>query len=166
MPDFWGFYISKRQESVFKEIVNDGIPDTPMTIVFKATAKVVNPYLENVNTGEKMQLRFTMERGDMITVTTGEDNKRIVLTRDGEEIDIINYKKFPFYFFALKAGSNLFKYGADSGVDNLDITAQYSPQFPSMYGNIKGGSDRLGDAEIVRRLQEIGYIIKRSGLNG
>lgn len=160
------FYISKRQESVFKEIINDGVSDTPMKIVFKASAKVINPYLENVDTGEMMQLKFTMERGDIITITTGKDDKRIILTRDGEETDIINFKKFPFYFFSLKAGKNLFKFGADSGVDSLDITAQYSPQFPSMYGNIKGGTDRIGDTEIVRRLQEIGYIIKRGGLGG
>lgn len=160
------FYISKRQESVFKEINNTGVSDTALEIKFYAKARVVNPYLENVDTGEKMQLNFTMEQGDEVIITTGEDNKRITLIRDGEETNIINYKKFPFYFFQLTAGKNLFKFGADSGVNSLEITARYVPKFPSIYCNIPGGTDRIGDSEILSRLQEIGYIIKRGGLNG
>lgn len=160
------FYISKRQDSVFKEIINDGVSETEWTLYFYAKARVVNPYLENVNTGEKMQLSFSMEAGDTVRITTGKDNKKVTLIRHGEEINIYNFRKFPFYFLQLAAGRNLFKFGADSGVNNLEITAEYSAKFPGIYCNIPGGTERISDTEISAKINEIARIVKRGGLYG
>lgn len=160
------FYISKRQDSVFKEIVNNGIADTELAITIMAKSRVVDPFLEDVNMGDKMALSFTMEAGDIITITTGKDNKRIILTRNGEEIDIFNYKIFPFTFFQLASGVNLYKFGAASGQNSLEITAEFSEKFPGIYCNIPGGTDRLSDMELQEEIRSIATIVRRNGLYG
>lgn len=47
------FYISKRSGSVFKEIINNGIADTEIAVTMSANARVIDPYLEDVNTDRK-----------------------------------------------------------------------------------------------------------------
>lgn len=158
------FYISKQTEGVFKEIINNGINETALTVVFKAKARVKNPYLENVDTGAKMGINYTLEAGDVLTVTTGKDDKRIILTRKGEEYNLFNYKIFPFEFFQLKTGKNLYKFGAYSGEKNLEIYAEYSEKFPGIYCNVPGGTDRIGDTELANEIREIAKIVKRGGL--
>lgn len=160
------FYISKRQDGVFKEIINNGIADTELTVIMQAKARVINPFLEDVNTGGRMALSFTMEAGDVITITTGKDNKRIILTRNGEETDIFNYKVFPFEFFQLRSGSNLYKYGAASGENSLEISAEFSEKFPAIYCNVPGGTDRMNDIELQEKIRSIAAIVRRNGLYG
>lgn len=160
------FYISKRQEGVFREIINNGINETALTVVMTAKARVKNPYLEDVDTGGKMELNYTMQARDIITITTGKDNKKIILTRDGEDINLINYKKFPFEFLQLRSGKNLYKFGAASGVDSLEITAEFSEKFPGIYCNVPGGTERISDTELAEEIREIANIVRRNGLYG
>lgn len=160
------FYISKRQEGVFREIVNNGISDTELTVIMTAKARVKNPYLEDVDTGAKMELNYTLQAGDIVKITTGKDNKKIILTRNEKDYNLINYKKFPFEFFQLRSGANLYKFGAASGVNSLEITAEFSEKFPGIYCNIPGGTERISDTELAAEIREIANIVRRNGLYG
>lgn len=160
------FYISKRSDSVFKEIINNGIADTEISVTMSANARVIDPYLEDVNTGDKMALKFEMQAGDKITITTGKDNKRIILNRNGVETDIFNYRVFPFTFFQLASGSNLYKFGAASGQNSLEIVAEFSEKFPAIYCNVPGGTERMSDIELQKEIREIAEIVRINGLYG
>jgi hypothetical protein len=160
-----GFYISKRKESVFAEIYNDGEADTECTFTFTAVSEVVNPALIDVDTGDTAKLNFTMRRGDVITVTTGKNRKKITLTRSGATTSIFNRIVYPFTFFVLKQGKNTFKYDADEGIDGLDIVMEWSAQYGAMYTNAPAAIDaRPSYDEFQARIEEIAYIVKRNGL--
>lgn len=116
------FKLSEITNTVFTEIENTGDVTAGATWVFKATSEVINPSVENVTTGAKMQLNFTMAANDVITITTDRDNKRITLTRNGVETNLTNYKMRPFTFLQLAPGTSTYKRDADSNVAGLFIT--------------------------------------------
>ncbi|MGN0618561.1 MAG: phage distal tail protein [Ruminiclostridium sp.] len=160
------FYISRRMDSVFADIYNDGEQETGMTIIITAKSRVVNPAIINVETGEKARLRFTMEGGDVVKIVTDKGKKSVMLYRGGTEINIFNYTDYPFKFFTLQQGRNTFKYDADSGAGALDIRVQYSARYGAIYTNAPGAYERISDEEIERRIEDIARIVERGGLNG
>ena len=160
------FFISRRFPSVFADIINDGEADTECTITFTANAQVVNPTLIDVATGDTAKLNFTMLAGDVITITTGKNNKKILLTRGREVTNIFKYSIYPFRFFTLAQGKNTFKYAADSGVYDLDITMSWTAKYNAMYTNCPAAIDvRIPNKVIEDKLEEIAYIVRRDGLN-
>lgn len=160
------FYISRRMDSVFADIYNDGEQETGMTIIIAAKSRVVNPAIINVETGEKARLLFTMEGGDEIRLVTDKGRKSVTLYRGGEEVNIFNYTDYPFKFFTLQQGRNTFKYDADSGAGAMDIMVRYSARYGAIYTNAQGAYERISDEEIERRIEDIARIVEREGLNG
>ena len=161
------FYISRRIASLFAEIYNDGEADTGMVIRMTAEAKVVNPAIISVDTGQAARLNFTMQAGDVITITTGQDNKHIMLTRGGVTTNIFNRTIFPFTFFELKQGANVFTYSAESGMDDLDIEVAYTARFGAMYTNAPAAINaRMTYDEIERRVEQIAEVVQIGGIYG
>lgn len=159
------FYISRRIESLFATIYNSGEAETDMNIEFRATARVVNPALIDVKTGETAKLNFTMEAGDLITVNSKKGEKSVTLTRNGKDTNIINYIRHPFEFFTLNSGENTFKYDADSGINNLDIKVRYTARFGAIYTNVSGGNIPVTTEELERLIEDTARIVRRKGLN-
>ena len=161
------FYISTRIASVYAEIENEGETDTEITVIYKAHAMVRNPALYDVDAGAAAVLDIDMQSGDVITITTKKGSKTITLRRGDTETNIFGAARFPFTFFTLKQGTNVFKYGADLGMDNLDVTIVYSPKFGSMYTNMPGAVNIRPDyEEIDLGLDRIAKKIKRGGFDG
>lgn len=163
----WQFYMSRRVASVYTDIENEGETDTEVTVILKATAGVTNPALYDVDTGDAAVLDFEMQSGDIITITTGKGQKTITLKRGETETNIFGAARFPFTFFTLGQGKNTFKYDADKGMDNLDITLVYSAKFGSMYTNMPGAITLRPDyEEIDLGLEKVAKKIKRGGFDG
>lgn len=161
-----GFYISQRLQSLFADVYNEGEADTGCTIVFKARADVVNPALIDAETGKTAKFNLTMKGGDEIRITTGKNNKRVTLIRDGIETNIFGKTMFPFTFFQLSQGRNTYKYDADAGLNSLDVDIEYTEKFGAMYTNAPGAAEtRVPDEVIESYIEEIARIIKRGGLD-
>lgn len=118
-----------REESVIVDCYNAGDVSTGMRIKFMALGILTNPILLNVNTGEFIQINRTMQAGDVITVNTEYGNKGATLERNGEVIDCFKDIDVDSTFMALGIGDNIYRYDAASGVDNLEVSIYYNPQY-------------------------------------
>lgn len=125
-----GVIFGSRTESLIANIFNEGSVISGMRIVFKANGTVVNPKLVNVNTQENFILNKTMVAEEEIEVNTNIGEKNIK-GRIGSSpySNYYMYKDIDSSWLQLEAGDNLFRYDADEGLENLEITVYYYNRF-------------------------------------
>ncbi|NLI61467.1 MAG: phage tail family protein [Clostridiales bacterium] len=124
-----GIELGYREPRLIVNVLNKGDVPTGMRVQFKALATVVNPSLFNVNTREFFKVNRTMEAGEVITVTTHFQNKRVELNKDGVISNAFNWIDFQSTFLQLDPGDNLLGYDADEGIDSLEVSIWYIPQY-------------------------------------
>jgi len=124
-----GIEMGYREPSLIVNIFNEGDVACGMKIQFKALATVVNPSLFNVNTREYFKINRVMEAGEIITVTTHFQNKRVELYKNGVTSNAFNWIDVESTFLQLEVGDNLFRYDADEGIENLEVSIYYTPQY-------------------------------------
>lgn len=120
-----GIKMGERSNSLFVNALNAGQNKTGMLIRFKANATVHRPALIDVNTQQELRLNITMSQGDLIEVSTYEDDMSITLIRGNVRTNIFNAIDLYSHFLQLEPGDNILRYEAESGVDNLEITLTY-----------------------------------------
>ncbi len=102
-----------------QNLYNEGSAPTGLLITFKANSgKVVNPILENVNTGEKLGLNYEMQAGETIVIDTRQHYKTIMSNING---DLLAYIIDDFKWLSVNVGDNIFRKGATSGDSNLTV---------------------------------------------
>ena len=94
IPEETGIEFGYKNVNSLVTIENDTNIEIGMKIVFTASDDVENPKLVNITTQEELEIEKSMTAGDVITVTTFINNKNIILTSNGEDININNYLKF------------------------------------------------------------------------
>ena len=95
---------------------------------------VTNPSITHIETNSSIHIGhegkpFSMVAGDIVTITTATGNKHVTLTHDGVTSEINHYLTEDSVFIQLMRGSNSFGFGADSGVNNLTITLEYTYKY-------------------------------------
>lgn len=123
-----GIEIGFREPSLIVNVFNQGDVACGIKIQFKALATVENPSLFNVNTREYFKINKTMEAGEVVTITTHFQNKRVELNKNGVISNAFNYIDPQSTFLQLDVGDNLFRYDADEGIDNLEVSIWHTPQ--------------------------------------
>lgn len=122
-----GIEVGHRVSNLICNVVNNGDVDCGMKIQFKALATLSNPSLFNINTREYIKINKTLEIGDVLEVTTEFANKRIELVKsNGTRENIFNWIDLDSEFLQLSVGDNLFRYDAESGIDNLEVSIYYT----------------------------------------
>ena len=124
-----GIEVGFREPSLIVNVLNQGDVACGIKIRFKALATVVNPSLFNVNTREYFKINKTMEAGEVMTVTTHFQNKRVGLNKNGIVSNAFNWIDITSTFLQLDVGANLLRYDADEGLDNLEVSIYYNPQY-------------------------------------
>jgi hypothetical protein len=120
-----------RIKSSLKEIDNDSAADyIGITATITVDGSVTNPSLLLVEQDQKLQIGTTTNPlnlvvGDIITITTDTNKKNVYLTHNGVKTAINEYLSDDSQFMQLVHGSNTFKYDADSGADNMNVTISY-----------------------------------------
>ncbi|MBS4536803.1 phage tail family protein [Clostridium sp. D2Q-14] len=108
------------------EIDNIGDVDTPLRVLFRASADVVKPFIQNMETYELLRINKILKAGDTLEIITEYGNKNIYL--NGEKahqyLDFLNST-----WLQLKPGINLIKYGAESGINTLECRVFYTPKY-------------------------------------
>lgn len=122
-----GIEMGQRSQSLIANVHNDGDSDTGMIIRFRAVSSVVNPALVNVNTYEVFKLNFELNGGDLVEVSTYKGRKTATLIRNNVRTNIFNAVALESVFLQLTPGDNLFRYDADSGLDNLEVSMDFRP---------------------------------------
>lgn len=129
-----GIEMGFREPGLIVNVFNPGDVECGMKIQFKALATVIKPSLIkpplfNVNTREELKINKTMEAGEVITVTTHFQNKRVELNKNGVATNAFNWIEPTSTFLQLDVGDNLFRYDAETGIDNLEVNIWFSPQY-------------------------------------
>ena len=114
--------MTRKVNTLIGNVFNGSNVTQGLTIKFTATGEVVNPSLYDVNRHNKMQINITLHAGDMVTVTTGTNNKHVKLDSGGVTSNINNLMDYQSDWLQAYGGDNLFRYDATSGIDSLNVT--------------------------------------------
>ncbi len=110
-------------------IQNPGNIDIGAVFEVRAIGAVEKPKIINYYTLEYMQLKTTMEAGDLIKISTMQGKLKIELIREGITTNIFNDKMAGSKFLQLHPGDNVFLTDADSGTDNFWIRVFAVPKY-------------------------------------
>lgn len=124
-----GFEMGYREPSLIVNVLNDGDVESGIKLEFKALATVVNPSLFNVNTREFFKINRTLQAGETITVTTHYQQKRVESKLSGVTENIFKYIDIESTFLQLDVGDNLFRYDADEGIENLEVSIYHTQKY-------------------------------------
>ena len=125
-----GIEMGHRVSNLICNVYNAGDVECGMKIQFRALATVRNPSLFNINSREFIKINQILEAGDVLEVTTEFTNKRIELVRsNGSRENVFNWIDLDSEFLQLTVGDNLFRYDAESGIDNLEVSIYYTPLY-------------------------------------
>lgn len=130
-----GFVFGHKDNSRIQTIQNDFAEDNiGITIIMSCLGAVTNPSITHIETNSSIHIghsgkTFSMIAGDIVTITTATGNKHVTLTRNGVTSEINHYLTEDSVFIQLMRGSNSFGFDADSGVNNLTITLEYTYKY-------------------------------------
>jgi len=134
IPKNKGVCFGIKSSSLIADVFNQSSIKVGMKIVFIANGSLSNPQLFNVNTREFFRLKCDMKPGEKITVVTGTENT-VTREKNGIEEDYIGKVDLQGggdTFLELDPGDNLFRYGADSGEDMLEIKILFQNRYPGV----------------------------------
>lgn len=119
-----------RVSNIVCTIYNIGDVATGMRIRLEALATVENPSVLNIYTREFIKIKKTLEKGDVLEISTKVNNKRVeIIKADGSRENVLNWMTFDSEFLQLQKGDNVFRYDAESGIDNLEMSIYYTPAY-------------------------------------
>ncbi|MBD5643184.1 phage tail family protein [Clostridium botulinum] len=127
-----GITMGHREPSLIVNVLNNGQVEKGMIIEFFARGTLKNPSLFNVNTREFIKINKGMVAGEKFIINTNYSKKKILQELNGVTADILNYLDIVGggdTFLQLDVGDNLFRYNADSNLDNLEVNIYFSPQY-------------------------------------
>lgn len=117
-----GIVFGYRQPSLTAKVTNKGAVEVGMKIVFKAIGELTNPRLIDVDTREFVAIEKSMVAGEEIVINTNVGEKSIKGKIGNEDYsNYFMYKDLDSTWLQLRLGDNLFRYDADSGLDNLEV---------------------------------------------
>lgn len=105
-------------------VVNPGIISTGMIVEFEAIGdNVLNPWLENKTTGQKMVVNAKIDMGEKIIVSTNKHNLSVAkMYTDGRKENILNAMGDGFQWVQLAAGENRISVGSDQNSESLVVS--------------------------------------------
>lgn len=118
-----------RQPSLIVDVYNRGAVATGMRIVFKAIGTLTNPSLVNVYTQDYFKINKTLTPGEEVEVNTITGEKKVVSKLNGTETNYFRYRDLDSTWLQLDVGDNLFRYDADTGIDNLEVYIYFSNKY-------------------------------------
>lgn len=96
-------------------------------IVFTSSATMVK--LQNVTTGEIMQLDYAFQADDVVDISTYQGSKSITLTRAGVASNLFSALQAGSTFFQLQPGSNYFSFVTDGDDETIGITFTHYDEY-------------------------------------
>lgn len=124
-----GIKMGYREPSLIANVNNLGDIQTGIRIEFKALGTLVNPKLINVDTQDFIKINKTMVKDEVITVTTDFANKKITCNKNGVIENAFHFLDLYSTFLQLELGDNLFRYDADEGLDNLEVSIYHTSRY-------------------------------------
>lgn len=107
----------------FVTVRNEGNFSTGLEIKIFCKGIASNFSIQNVITLEYIKLNYTSVAGELITITTGYNNKKVTSNKNGDitkNLDLINTT-----FLQLEPGENIFKFQAQTGLNNTLVEMNF-----------------------------------------
>jgi len=123
------FTASHRNENVMAIIPNDSNAARGLTITFEASGEVTNPALIEATRQKRLEVDVTLHSGDILTVTTGPNNKRVLLTSGGVTSNVNNRWVYGSTWLQAEPGRNIYRCTAESGEAALSATIRSTPAY-------------------------------------
>lgn len=123
-----------KEPSLLIGVYNKGDTVTGFKVVFKANGTVVNPMLLDVNTQKYIKIKKTLVDDEQVEVNTVTGQKRIVGRLNGVESNYYKYKDLRSSWLELQVGDNVYSFGADEGIDNLEVYIYFTNKYLEVEG--------------------------------
>lgn len=129
----FGYRSSVLSQSIYNENATDYIG---MEIVVSCSGEITTPTITHVEQNKHITVGTTakplnMVSGDVLTITTGTNNKHVYLTHDGTTTEINEYLTEDSEFIQLIRGENNIGYSAASGESNMTLAITYRMRYAS-----------------------------------
>lgn len=115
--------IGETVVSEFINVFNPGSETIGIEFVLRAKTACKNINIVNVKTYEHFKINYSMQPLEVIRLTTGFNNKKIVSSLNGniiKNVDLLNST-----FLQLRPGDNIFKVIVEENQEGLDVEAVY-----------------------------------------
>lgn len=125
-----GFAFGKIPAVDIGNLINLG--DVPAGFVAKLIASggtVVNPKLLNLDTGEYIEVKCTLQKDEILVLSTIMGDKYVKKISGTLQLDMINYLANGSSLFQLNVGINHLELQAEQNAGNLTTETIYSPRF-------------------------------------
>lgn len=111
------------------EVINGSQSSTgvDIRIVFASSATTIT--IQNVTTGETMQLVYTFQTGDIVEISTYQGHKAVTLTRSGVVSNLFTALQPGASFFQLQPGGNYFAFITDGNDEDIRITFTHADEY-------------------------------------
>lgn len=121
------FTFGHKSESKIVDLVNESEVETGMLITFKAIGgSIVNPSLENVDTGERLRLGATMQAGEEVEIDTSYGSKSVRNVTAGK--NWLQLFDLSSTWLQMPVGHSSFKYDFDAAsTGTLECSVSYTP---------------------------------------
>ncbi len=132
-----GEELGYRSLQALQQIENKNAADNiGMVIEIHANGGVTNPSVTRVEGNETITVGtvakpMNMIAGDVIRITTSNNDKHVYLIRNDVTTEINEYLTEDSVFIQLMRGMNDIGYNADSGVSNMVVSISYRLKYPS-----------------------------------
>nr|DAV95810.1 MAG TPA: tail protein [Caudoviricetes sp.] len=125
-----GIIFGLRSPASIVAIENKGAVDTGIIVSFRAKSQVVNPQILDIETQKLLKINKTLEAGEAVEINTSYGEKEVKGYLNGEEaINYFKYIDIDSEWLQIKQGTNLLRYQADKGVENLEVTIYFENKF-------------------------------------
>lgn len=124
-----GIIMSYREEYLIIPAYNEGNNKVGGIITIESKGDVVNPEVENINTGEKIKINKTLSKGEKIIINTNDGSKSVVGIKDYQEENYFRYWDFDNTWFKFEEGTTLVGYSTDdSNESQLIVSIEIYPE--------------------------------------
>lgn len=108
-------------------IYNKGDTDAPITISIKGPIR--RPIVENVTTGEFIQLNTNINNDEILWIDTSPRHKRVEIFHGNQIIKAMGYLDHNSDFWQLVPGENEIRYRADAGIAEAIASVSWKNQY-------------------------------------
>lgn len=109
------------------DIINDS--DVEVPILIRIPGEVINAKIENVTTGEFIQVNSTIPSGSTLEINTEFGNKFVDLITGTTRTSQFNLIELNSTFFTLQRGTNRLKFTATQGATTSSVTIRYNNRY-------------------------------------
>lgn len=114
-----------------REVINDGEIDATCTIDIHGPAN--RPKVQNLSTGEFIQINREIKAGQHIQICTDSGNRYVELVySNGTRENVLHWLGKGSKFFKLKPGVNIIDYTSDDSAVNATVVFSYRKQYVNM----------------------------------